>query len=68
MILIRDITETKLNEDKLLQAAAVFENTRDGVMTVDANLRIIHINQAFTDITGYTAEKALGKPSNWVVC
>ena len=64
VILIRDITETKLNEDKLLQAAAVFENTRDGVMTVDANLRIIHINQAFTDITGYTAEEALGKPSN----
>ena len=64
VILIRDITESKFNEDKLRQAAAVFENTRDGVMTVDTNLRIIHINQAFTDITGYTEEEALGKPSS----
>lgn len=64
VILVRDITESKANEDKLRQAAAVFENTRDGVMTVDANLRIIHINQAFTDITGYSKEEALGKSSN----
>jgi diguanylate cyclase (GGDEF)-like protein/PAS domain S-box-containing protein len=58
---VRDITENKFNDDRLRQAAAVFENTHDGVMTVDAKLHIIHINTAFTNITGYTEADALGK-------
>lgn len=61
---VRDITENKLNDERLRQAAAVFNNTRDGVMTVDADLRIVHINAAFTDITGYTEAEAIGKPSS----
>lgn len=61
---VRDITENKLNDERLRQAAAVFNNTRDGVMTVDADLRIVHINAAFTDITGYTEAETLGKPSS----
>jgi len=61
---VRDITENKLNDERLRQAAAVFDNTRDGVMTVDADLRIVHINAAFTDITGYTEAETLGKPSS----
>ena len=61
---VRDITENKLNDERLRQAAAVFDNTRDVVMTVDADLRIVHINAAFTDITGYTEAETLGKPSS----
>ncbi len=58
---VRDITESKHNDDRLRQAAVVFENTRDGVMTVDAQLHIIHINAAFTDITGFTEQDTLGQ-------
>lgn len=64
VIVVRDITESKLNDDRLRQAAVVFDNTRDGVMTVDANLRIVHVNAAFTEITGYTEEEAIGKSSS----
>jgi PAS domain S-box-containing protein len=32
----------------------MFENTRDGVMMVDTNLRIVHVNAAFSEITGYS--------------
>jgi diguanylate cyclase (GGDEF)-like protein/PAS domain S-box-containing protein len=58
---VRDITDSKLKDDRLRQAAVVFDNTRDGVMMVDAQLRITHINAAFTEITGYTEEEAIGK-------
>lgn len=58
---VRDITDSKLSDARLRQAAAVFENTRDGVMVVDAKLRIAHINNAFTDITGYTEAEAIGQ-------
>ena len=58
---VRDITESKITDKRLRQAAAVFENTRDGVMVVNTQLRITHINTAFTDITGYTEAEAIGQ-------
>jgi len=58
---VRDITESKITDNRLRQAAAVFENTRDGVMVVNPQLRITHINTAFTDITGYTEAEAIGQ-------
>jgi diguanylate cyclase (GGDEF)-like protein/PAS domain S-box-containing protein len=61
---IRDITDSKLKDDRLRQAAAVFDNTRDGVMMVNAELHITHINTAFTEITGYTEEEVIGMSSN----
>jgi len=61
---VRDITESKINDKRLRLAAAVFENTRDGVMVVNAELRIAHINTAFTDITGYAEAEAIGQQAN----
>lgn len=58
---VRDITERKLSDDRLLQASAVFESTREGVMMTDANQRIIRINRAFTDITSYTEDEIIGQ-------
>jgi diguanylate cyclase (GGDEF)-like protein/PAS domain S-box-containing protein len=58
---VRDITESKITDNRLRQAAAVFENTRDGVMVVNPQLRITHINTAFTDITGYTDAEVIGQ-------
>ena len=57
----RDIDRRKRDEDQLRQAATVFESTRDGVMITDAQERIITVNPAFSEITGYSAEEVLGQ-------
>jgi PAS domain S-box-containing protein len=38
----------------LRQAAAVFESTRDGVFITDLDARIVAVNPAFTEISGYS--------------
>lgn len=43
------------------QAVSVFNNTRDGILITDADRNIIAINKAFTSITGYTEDEAIGK-------
>ena len=56
-----DITDRKAAEDKLRQAAAVFENTAEGVLVVDDNAYVMSVNPAFTEITAYTQEEIVGK-------
>ncbi|MDD4910969.1 MAG: PAS domain S-box protein [Sideroxydans sp.] len=58
---LTDITERKAVEDKLHEAAAVMQNTREGVMVTDANANLIAVNPAFTKMTGYTATEVIGK-------
>ncbi|MBZ9538702.1 EAL domain-containing protein [Modicisalibacter tunisiensis] len=41
-------------------ALAVFDNTHDGILVTDADKVIIDTNPAFTRLTGYTREEALG--------
>jgi diguanylate cyclase (GGDEF)-like protein/PAS domain S-box-containing protein len=41
-------------------AAAVFES-QEGMLVSDAKNRILRVNKAFTRITGYTAEEAVGQ-------
>ena len=43
------------------RAAAVIESTRDGVMITDLGPRIVSVNPAFTRITGYPEEEAVGR-------
>ncbi|WP_444995904.1 EAL domain-containing protein [Aliikangiella sp. IMCC44359] len=59
-----DISEKKKAEADLVLADKVFNNTSEAIMITDANLRIININQAYTDITGYSREYALGRRAN----
>ncbi len=56
-----DITERKQTEDRLRLAASVFANSQEGIMISDADNRIIDINPAFTRLTGYTRDDALGQ-------
>ncbi|MDD2915943.1 MAG: EAL domain-containing protein [Gallionella sp.] len=55
-----DITERKAAEEQLRVAAATFE-THDAILITDSDANIIRVNQAFNDITGYSAEEVLGK-------
>lgn len=56
-----DITQRRADVDRLRQATVVFESTQEGVLVTDRDTRIIHVNPAFTRITGYSADEALGK-------
>lgn len=56
----QDITAQRATENRLKQANAVFESTNEGVLITDHNNSIVHINPAFTYITGYTPEEVLG--------
>ena len=58
---VQDITEQKQAEEKLRQAATVFESTAEGVTVTDPDGKIIAVNKAFTEITGYSEQEALGK-------
>jgi PAS domain S-box-containing protein len=58
---IHDITERRQAQEQLHLAAAVFENSLQGITITDAERRILAVNRAFTQITGYTPEEVLGK-------
>jgi len=62
----KDITGRKLAEEKLRQAATVFENATDGIIITDTQGTIISINRAASELTGYSEEEVVGKnPSIW---
>ncbi len=61
LVSLVDITERKQNEEQLRLAASVFANSQEGILISDADNRIIDINPAFTRLTGYSREEALGR-------
>ncbi|TCJ11685.1 EAL domain-containing protein [Parasulfuritortus cantonensis] len=56
-----DITWQKRREDQLRLAAGVFDHAQEGILITDADARIVDINPAFTAITGYGRDEALGR-------
>jgi diguanylate cyclase (GGDEF)-like protein/PAS domain S-box-containing protein len=56
-----DITGGKLAEAKLQLAASVFGHAREGIVITDAQGTILDVNDAFTRITGYGREDAIGQ-------
>ena len=60
---VRDITERKRAEAELRIAAAAFES-QEGIVVTDVSGVILRINKSFTQITGYSAEEAIGQKMN----
>jgi PAS domain S-box-containing protein len=56
----RDITQRKQAEVELGIAAAAFE-TQAGIVVADADKVILRVNKAFSQITGYSDDEAVGK-------
>ncbi|SFH72373.1 PAS domain S-box-containing protein/diguanylate cyclase (GGDEF) domain-containing protein [Collimonas sp. OK307] len=56
----RDITERKQAEAELRIAAVAFDS-REGMMITDAECRILRVNGAFTESTGYAAAEVVGQ-------
>lgn len=48
-------------EDTLKISAQLFSQTKEGILITDINSRIIDVNPAFIEITGYSREDVLGK-------
>ncbi|KQB53009.1 diguanylate cyclase [Pseudomonas endophytica] len=52
------------DRERLRQAAAVFDCTREGVLVTDRNGLIVHVNRALVEITGYTVAEVVGRRPN----
>ena len=59
LIMARDITERRRNEEELRVAAKAFE-AQQGMIVTDANNHILRVNRAFTRITGYSPTEVIG--------
>jgi len=59
-----DISERKKADEHLQQTALVFETIAEAVVICDENNRIISVNQAFSEITGYSREEVIGADPN----
>ncbi|BBP62590.1 GGDEF domain-containing protein [Pseudomonas sp. Cab53] len=57
-------TGQSADRERLRQAAAVFDCTREGVLVTDRNGLIVHVNRAFMAITGYEEDEVLGQRPN----
>jgi diguanylate cyclase (GGDEF)-like protein/PAS domain S-box-containing protein len=56
----QDISALKLNDERMREAAMVFEASVDGIMITNAQGEIRAVNPAFSRITGYDAAEVLG--------
>ena len=56
-----EMDERARAQSELKLFAQVFENALEGISITDINGNIIAVNQAFTEITGYTEQEVLGR-------
>ena len=59
--IVEDITQRKQDEAQMRLLAKVFSNAAVSIIICDANNQIIAVNPAFTAVTGYEQQEALGK-------
>jgi diguanylate cyclase (GGDEF)-like protein/PAS domain S-box-containing protein len=56
-----DIVKRRLLEQTQRVVAEIFENSKEGILITDQQQRIISVNKAFTEITGYAQDEVVGK-------
>jgi diguanylate cyclase (GGDEF)-like protein/PAS domain S-box-containing protein len=61
LVMMRNITAQKQAIEKLQLAASVFSHAQEGIMITQKDGEIIDVNDAFTEISGYSREELLGK-------
>ncbi|WP_372836402.1 putative bifunctional diguanylate cyclase/phosphodiesterase, partial [Pontibacterium sp.] len=60
VVLSRDISDRKEAEQELHIAATAF-NSQEGMIITDTSHRILRVNNAFTQVTGYSAAEVIDK-------
>ncbi|MCL6263813.1 EAL domain-containing protein [Craterilacuibacter sp. RT1T] len=58
-----NVTDRVAAQGELRLAAKVFENSAEGILIADANGTIVTVNEAFSRITGYSRQEAVGRCS-----
>lgn len=61
-----DVSERHAADEQLRLIASVFSHAREGIIITDARTRIIDVNEAFTEITGYSREESIGRKPNFL--
>lgn len=61
LMILRDITDRKCLEEKNRLAATVMRHSSEGIMITNPQGEIEIVNEAFTNITGYTLHEVKGK-------
>lgn len=56
--------EKKRAEEQIQLAASVFEHSHEAIMITDAEARIVEVNRAFQELTGYSRDEVLGRNPN----
>lgn len=59
--IVTDVTDEKARDEELRLASKVFETTADAVLVSDAEDRVIMVNEAFTELTGFAAHEVRGR-------
>jgi methyl-accepting chemotaxis protein len=57
----KSVAKVKEGQEQLKLSAQVFVNSMEAIVITDIDNNIIQINKAFTEITGYSSEDAVGK-------
>jgi PAS domain S-box-containing protein len=65
--IIRDVTERKRAEEQLAYQALLLGEVGDAIRAVDENFIITYWNKAAENLFGWTAEEAIGKPTEDVL-
>lgn len=65
-MLVTDLGDEHARESALRRAFVILDSIREGVLVTDSANRIISVNPAFTTITGYQAEEAIGRDPSFL--
>ncbi|MNF42809.1 Cyclic di-GMP phosphodiesterase Gmr [compost metagenome] len=57
----RDITARKARDEEQRLAATVFDAASEGIVILDPEYRVIQINAAFSQVTGYRQDEVMGR-------
>jgi len=60
LMVVREITQRKKQDNQLRLWAKVFEGSNEAIMITDANLRIISVNRAYENIMGFSEAEVAG--------
>lgn len=60
LMVVREITQRRIQESQLRLWAKVFEGSNEAILITDSNFRIISVNNAYQTIMGYTEAEVLG--------